>query len=185
MRRLLAVTAVTVAACALFLLPGQSVLPDELTRVIVQNFPEIQPIEGEVQIGEPIPLSRQITFNDLLLPPIRREETTRYVQAGIIEAEGFTEIVLSLHGQVRGSVTREGSVGVILLPDEEPIVQAFNEEGLVHFSLEAVADGIVPKAAYFASEQPRYTLGFRRYRVLLYNSTDKTTDVDLYAFMTN
>ena len=184
MRRLLAVIAVAVVAGVLFFIPGQQVLPDEMSQVIVTNFPTIQPIEGGVSIVDPIPLSRQVTFNDVLLPPIRREETTRYLQAGVIESEGFTEIVLSLHGQVRGSVTRNGDVGVILLPEEEPIVQAFDEEGFIHFGLEATAS-VAPKIGWFASDQPRYTLGFGRYRVLLYNATDKTTDIDLYAYLSN
>jgi hypothetical protein len=36
-----------------------------------------------------------------------------------------------------------------------------------------------------ATAQERFTLGFPRYRVRLYNTTDKTVSVNLYAYLTN
>ena len=38
---------------------------------------------------------------------------------------------------------------------------------------------------YFASSQPRFTVAFQAYQVYLYNTTDKTVTVDLYAYLTD
>jgi hypothetical protein len=65
------------------------------------------------------------------------------------------------------------------------IQNAFDEQGLIYFALEVNAAGIKPQSAYFASTQPRYRIGFQSYDILLYNTTDKTVTVDLYAYLTN
>ena len=52
-------------------------------------------------------------------------------------------------------------------------------KGLMHFVLEAAANGVSSKTPYFASNQPRYTVGFTAYRVLLYNTTDKTVSANI------
>ena len=93
--------------------------------------------------------------------------------------------MLSLHGQVKGSVLKVGDVGVMLIPEQEMIQEAFNEQGLVHFAMNAVARGVSTATPYFASSQPRYTIAFQAYRVLLYNTTDKTVTVNLFAYLTN
>jgi hypothetical protein len=172
-------------ALLLVLTPSGQVLSQEIRRVIVTNFPDVQRIDGEVRLKEPVMSSRLTTITEVIVPPVRPTETTRLVEAGTLVTEGFPEIVLSLHGQVKGSVQRQGTVGAILLPDQDNINQAFDEQGLTHFSLQVEATGIRPGEAYFASTQPVYTVAFQSYRVLLYNTTDKTVTVDLYAYLTS
>jgi hypothetical protein len=125
------------------------------------------------------------SFAGIMVPPVEPTETTRLVSAGTLTTDGYSNVVLSLYGQVKGSVTRAGRVGALLIPREQRIEEAFNELGQVHFSLEVSAPGITTNTAYFASGQPRYTVGFQSYNVLLYNTTDKTVTVDLYAYLTN
>ena len=53
------------------------------------------------------------------------------------------------------------------------------------FALEATATGVTGDTPYFASAQPRYSVAFPRYKILLYNTTDKTVTLDVYAYLTN
>jgi hypothetical protein len=153
--------------------------------VAVTNFPETQNIEGDVRIRGSVRLSEMVTFKDLFVPPVDPGDTTRLVEAGTLVADGFANVVLSLHGQVKGSVHREGEVGAFLVPDEASIQQAFNELGMVHFALRVAAPAVSTRTPFFASEQPRYMVGFQSYKILLFNTTDKTVTVDLYAYLTS
>ena len=153
--------------------------------VIVTNFPDPQKVEGKVAIDGPIQLAELIKFEDIIVPPVPRRETTRLVEAGTLQVHGFPSVVLSLHGQVKGDAVREGAVGAILIPDQEPISTAFREYGLVHFAMEVEAPEVSIATPYFASNQPRHSIGFQAYRIFLYNSTDKTVTANLFAYLTD
>lgn len=173
------------AVFILALTPAGGVAAQSTQRVRVVNFPDIQEIRGEVNVKGALRLSDMSSFTGIMVPPVEPTETTRLVSAGTLTTDGYSNVVLSLYGQVKGSVTRNGSVGALLIPREQRIEEAFNELGQVHFSLEVSASGITAETAYFASGQPRYTVGFQSYNVLLFNTTDKTVTVDLYAYLTN
>src|SRR5262245_9093887 len=184
-QRMLQVLAVIGGICVLVLLVlGADVATEELSRVFVVNFPEVQKIEGSVAVTGPVRLSQLVKFEDVVVPPVARTETTRLVEAGTLETDGFANVVLSLHGVVKGHVAREGAVGALLIPDETTIQEAFDEQGMMHFFLETAA-GVTHRTPYFASTQPRFTVGFAKYRVLMYNSTDKTVSASLFAYLTN
>jgi hypothetical protein len=74
-------------------------------------------------------------------------------------------------------------VGAILVPEEEPIQKVLEERGQVQFPLEVKATPPL-RALYFTSTPTRATVAFPRYRVLLYNATDKTVKVNLFAYLT-
>jgi len=171
-------------ALLLFSPPGQ-VIAQSVQRVIVTNLPDVQTVDGAVSIEGAVRLSEMVAFKEILVPPVEPTETTRLVNAGTLLTDGFANVVLSLHGQVRGSPKRPGDVGVFLVPDEQMIQDAFNELGLVHFALRTGASPVSADTPFFASAQPRYTVGFESYRVLLYNTTDKTVTVNLFAYLTN
>jgi hypothetical protein len=187
MTRRSSIAAAVAATMALFLLltPVGEVASQTVRQVFVTNFPDLQAIEGEVRVDGPVHQSRTIRIEDVTVPPVERNDTTRLVDAGVIETEGFPTVVLSLHGVVKGHVGRVGAVGVLLIPLEETIQEAFREQAVMHFYLETAAEGVSSKTPYFASRQPRYTVAFSRYRVLLYNTTDKTVSVNLYAYLTS
>jgi hypothetical protein len=107
------------------------------------------------------------------------------IQGGIVESDGFTAMVLGLQGQIKGEVFQPGTVGVFLLPDEESIVHAFEEKGLMQFATELKAGGVSASSPYFASNASRVEIGFPRYRTYFYNTSDKTVTVNLYAYLTN
>ena len=182
----LGVVALVGATAVLFLFtPAGRAVSQSLQEVFVVNFPDRQKVEGSVVIDGAVHLAELKAIRDLLVPPVGPTETTRLVDGGVLVTEGFPSIVLSLHGSVRGEVKQQGDVGVFLIPDEESIQQAFNEQGMMHFILETRAPGVSAQTPYFASTQPRYNVAFPRYRVLLYNTTDKSVNVNLFAYLTN
>jgi hypothetical protein len=184
-RSIAVVVVLALGAVLLLTVAAADAASETVRQVFVTNFPKVQTIDGEVAINKPVPLAQLRSFTDITVPPVAPTDTTRLVDAGVLVADGFPGVVLSLHGEVKGNVQKPGSVGVFLIPDQETIQRAFRELGLVHFALETVAPDITSRTAYFASTQPRYTVAFPAYRVLLYNTTDKAVSANLYAYLTN
>ena len=78
-----------------------------------------------------------------------------------------------------------GDVGAILLPDEDAVLRAFNEDGKFQFTQEIQASAVSGLSPWFASGQEKFTIGFPRYRIFFYNTTDRTVGVNLYVYLTN
>jgi hypothetical protein len=165
--------------------PPGTAASQELQDVRILNFPELQRVEWTVTEEEPIPAAVLTSFPGVTVSPVRPEDTTRLIHAGVLEADGFGRVVISLVAQARGKSLRAGMVGAILVPDEEPIVLAFLEQGtaLVSLRVEAPAESGPP--TFFASQAVPQLLGFPRYQVYLYNTTDTAIDVSLYAYLSN
>ncbi len=176
--------AVPAAIIALVLLSIGAAERDRIQEVLVTNFPELQQVQGQVSIEKVIPHGSLVALREIEVPPVGREDVTRYVGAGTVTADGFSGMVLSLTGQPKGTTLREGQVGALLLPDAEPVTRAFEERGQLQFPFEVRA-GVPAGTAGFFSDQPRFIVGFPRYRVFLYNTTDKTVTATLYAYLTN
>jgi hypothetical protein len=172
------------AVCLLMLLPAPSAADREVQEVRVTNFPATQRVEGRVGVDGPIHQAALASLREIEVPPVAPSEVRRLVPAGIIGTDGFPAVVLSLTGQIKGMLAKPGDVGVILLPDEEPIQRAFEERGQIQFPLEVKAASFSGEL-YFSSGQPRFVVGFPRYRVFAYNTTDKTAMIDLYAYLTD
>jgi len=171
------------AVLVLLLLPVGQAISSDILQVYITNWPTSQTVKGEMVVTAPVPLATQVSFLEIIVPPVPRNETTRLIEAGTLVTEGFPSIVLSLHGEVRGQAQKTGAVGVILIPDEKSIQDAFDDQGAIHFALETEAAGINSKTPYFASKQPSYTVAFSSYKILLYNTTDKTVTANLYAYL--
>ena len=173
------------AAAAFVLAPAGKVAADGIQQVLVTNWPGVFAVEGTVSIKAPIKTGQLVARRDVVVPPVFPKDTTRLINAGTLDCDGFTQMVLSLQGQTKGEVVRPGRVGAILIPDDEPIVRAFDEKGLTQFELELEATNVSSSSTYFDSNQPRYPIAFPRYRVYLYNTADKSVTVNFYAYMTN
>ena len=184
-RTLIATLVLATALVVWFFTPFSDVASQRIQQVIVANWPTKWMIDGEVSVKNPVRLSKLVSFEDILVAPVRPTDTTRLIDAGILETDGFPSVVISLHGFVKGDVKQPGEVGVILVPDEPTIQEAFNEQGLVHFSLRAESQGVSSLTPYFASNQPDFNVGFQSYKVLLYNTTDKTVTANVFAYLTN
>ena len=155
----------------------------EPVPVAVTNFPELVKVEGSVALKGPISQTSLATLADVVVPPVRREDTNHFVDAGTISTDGFAAVVLSLVGEIKGQSVRSGDIGVILLPDDDRVLRAFVERGQLLLPLEVKA---VPTAAspYFAGESHRFTVAFPRYRVFLYNGGDRTVSATVHGYLT-
>ena len=72
---------------------GQSVEPVE-----VVNFPDLQEVKGSVEIVSPTPHSRLVARREVLVSPGALESPGDAVALGIVDAAGFTDVVVSVHG---------------------------------------------------------------------------------------
>lgn len=175
--------ALAASSAVVLLLPADT-NSEEPQLVVVTNFPETQRVNGAVAVEGVVHQAALTSLREIEVAPVLPTDLRRLVEGGVLATDGFGAVVLSLAGQPKGMVRQKGEVGAILLPDEEPIVNAFEEKGQIQFALNVKAD--VPLAApVFSSSQPRHTIAFPRYRVLLYNTTDRTLSVDIYAYLTN
>jgi hypothetical protein len=181
-----AMVALLVAAALGFILsPRGTAVAQEIQSVIVTNFPKVFNISGSVTVEGPVKMAKLAALREVVVPPVNPKDTVRLIQGGIVDSDGFTNMVLGLQGQIKGEVYRSGTVGVFLLPDEEPIVHAFEEKGLMQFATEVNAAGVSGASSYFASNSTRAPIGFPRYRTYFYNTSDKTVTANLFAYLTN
>jgi hypothetical protein len=176
---------IVAAAAILILAPAGVALSQEVVSVLVTNFPKVFNVAGSVGIDGPVCHSKFVALRDVVVPPVSPKDSIRMVQGGTVTSDGFTAMVLGLQGQIKGDVYRAGTVGVFLLPDEEAIVHAFEERGIMSFATELNAAGVSAAAPYFSSNSNRTQVAFPRYRTYFYNTSDKTVTVNLYAYLTN
>ena len=174
-----AVAAVAVASVVLF---GAQTVRD-IMDVQVLNFPDLQRIAGKVTVDAPITHAELLRITDIIVPPVKPTDTTRLIQAGSLDTNGFTGAVLSINGITKGDVLKAGTVGAFLIPEEEFVLRTFVEAGQVQFPLEATVK-LSPGSPYFSSTPESRTVAFPRYRVMLYNTSDKTVTVNLFAYLT-
>ena len=186
MKRLIA--AAGLAVVSIIVIAGLGLdraISQEVRDVFVRNFPELQRVEGEVKVGGTIRHSAFDRKERIVVAPARRNETSNLVSAGVVETDGFTEVVLSLQGEVRDTIFVDGKVGAVLIPDEEPILDALRSADRFEFPLEVTADVRAGGASFFHSEPVYLRVAFPRYRVYLYNSVNKSVEANLYVYMTN
>lgn len=177
--------AVLAVALAILLWPGAAPNSQEQMEVTVLNFPELQKVNGRVEIEGPIKAAELAARRDITVAPVAVKDTNQWVEAGVLEADGYTHAVLSVAGTVQGTVTNAGFVGLILVPDQEVPVRALREKGQLLFPIELQTSAGRAGQPYFGSLPTRYPLAFPRYRVFFYNTTDKTVSLDLFAYLTN
>lgn len=174
-----------VAALAALALPARGAAEDAPRLVRVVNWPAVQKIEGKVTVDGTIPHATLVTLGDVAVPPVEPKEIGRLIDGGILNAEGFTSVVLSLTGNAGGRGFRSGALGAYLIPDEPEVRRAYEQDSQILFPIEISAPLNATTFRLLASNQARHTLGFPRYRVRLYNTTDKVVNATLYAYLTN
>lgn len=185
MKKPVLIVLVIAAAAAFVFSPPGTAIAEEVRSVVVTNFPKVFHVSGSVNIDGPVKHAKFTAVRDVTVSPVNPKDTVRLIQGGVVESDGFGAMVLGLQGQIKGEVFRPGTVGVFLLPDEPSIVNAFEEKGLMQFSIEVSAPGVSAASAYFASTASRVPISFPRYRTYFYNTSDKTVTVNLYAYLTN
>ncbi|MDH3284736.1 MAG: hypothetical protein OEQ13_08340 [Acidobacteriota bacterium] len=154
------------------------------TPVFVMNFPGVQTVRGEVEVRGLGSFGSLFETGALNVTPVKRHVTTRLIDGGVIETEGFSHVVLSLSGEIRGELTRAGTIGAILIPDTEESEKYLKTKGVFLFPEEVVTTLQVGGESVFMAGPRRVVVAFPRYRVLFHNSTDKTVIANLAAYRT-
>jgi len=157
----------------------------EVVPVMVTNFPETVQVEGSVAVKGPIRRSTLTTIADVVVPPIKRDDTNHYIDAGTISTDGFVGTVLSLLGEFKGQPQRAGEIGAILLPDDDFVIRALTERGQLLLVEEVKTVPTITASPYFAAKPVRFTVAYPRYRVFLYNACDKSVSVTVHAYLTD
>jgi len=157
------------------------VVADAPQNVTVTNFPETQQVSGHVVVTEPIPQTRFETKKALVSPAVLAD-ANHLTDAGTIDTAGFTYVTVSLSGILQGSA-QAGAVGVMLVPDVPEVATALRTYGILQFGLRSEAPMSRSQAGVFSTEPATFRLGFPRYRVLLYNATQKAADATVYAYL--
>lgn len=156
---------------------GQSA---EASEVRVTNFPETQKIKGTVSVDG---IAKALKRESILLTPSRRTELSELYHAGKIETEGYTNVSVFLQGEVKSSTFMSGNIGIILIPDEEPILKAFKEAKQIQFPIEVICTITGGDSEFFSCTLSNQTIGFARYRMYLYNTLDKNAEVNAYLYL--
>ncbi len=164
-------------------------------EVNIKNFPETQQIKGEVQINN-FPATQQvrgsisvegttkfITKENVVVPPAQRAATTEMVEAGIIEMDGYTSMVISLQGEMRSNVFSSGTIGVLLVPYERSILRILRDTQRLIYPIESTANTKSGDSIYFESVQAQQRIAFSRYKMYLYNTTNKQAEVNIYLYL--
>jgi hypothetical protein len=176
--------ALVTAAWLIFMLPSGVARSQEVMRALVVNLENPHPVVGTVSVEGTIRHADTVRVHDVIVSSARRDEPPRWTDAGVVDTSGFTHLALSVQGYVKGRVNQPGVIGVILIPEEEPIIQALSE-GQIHLPLEVTADATPGVISYFSASEPRLPIAFPQYRVWLYNTTEESAAANVFLYLTN
>lgn len=169
------------ASLAALALPG-ALVGQQPQEVVVLNFPAVQAVTGEVKV-QGLPEAR-LESERAVVAPGRAENVGSLTEGGVIDCTGFGSVVLSLAGEVKGTLLSDGKIGALLIPDQPELLKAVREQGIVALALVVEARVGPATTELFASDQPAARLGFPRYRIFYYNSTPRAAEVKLWAYLT-
>ncbi len=140
---------------------------------------------GQLKGAEPVAMGQLVGIRGILVPPVEKTDVTKLVDAGTLDVDGFTYLVVNLAGELKDNPTRQGEVGALLVPDVPPFDVALTHLNVVPVPLEIKAAATRDLFPYFMAEQTRFEVGFPRYRVLLYNTTGASAIVAVFAYRSN
>jgi hypothetical protein len=171
----------SVIALAVLAIPLRPAVAEPPSSVTVTNFPDLQQVSGKVAVTEPIPQTRFET-RKAVVSPADSKDVNHWTEAGVLDVSGFTHVTLGVAGLLQGS-PQAGTVGVVLVPDVPEILNALRLYGVVQLGLRADATLNPAQNGLFSSESLTLRLGFPRYRVYLYNTTAKSAEAAVYAYL--
>ena len=102
----------------------------------------------------------------------------------MLEVGPFTAISLSLGGFVEGTPSEPATIGAVLVPDEDFVIEAL-KEGVYLFPIEVTMNIPQESLPYVGTQSETHRLTFPRYRVYYYNTSQRTVKTQLYAFLIN
>lgn len=133
----------------------------------------IAPVEGS---------QAMVGARGIQVPPVARTEVSNMIDAGTIDADGFTHLTVNLAAELKGAAAHEGSIVAVLIPDIPPFDLAYKTLGLLPASLEVAAAASPRGGLYCMAKQQTLEVGFPRYRVLLYNTSGSAASVVFSAY---
>lgn len=148
--------------------------------VRVSNFPETQQVKGSVSLEG---TTKVIKREGMLVTTSRRNEITELFHGGVIETEGYTSISVSLQGEIKSITFLSGTIGVVLIPDEEPVLRALREAKQLQFPIETLCNIKSGESEYFSAMQSDQRIGFSRYKIYLYNTLNRPAEVNVYLYL--
>ena len=174
--------ALGLVSCVVLVLPCSASAQEN--AISISNFPDVQSVEGGVEIAEPVPSNEMVRFLDNTVTTVKRHETVRLISGGVLETGPFTAVSLSLAGFVEGTPSEPAIIGAILVPDEDFVIEAL-KEGVYLFPIELTMNIPQESLPYVGARSETHQLTFPRYRVYFYHTSQKTVRTNLYAFMMN
>lgn len=169
------------ALLVFMLFSGRDALSQQMRQVIVSNFPRTQQVIGNITIKDPIPATKVFDVTEVV-SPIRREETVHLIDGGVVEADGFTTLTVSLYGWMKSGTFQAGNIGVMLIPDHEVFARALDDASELLMPVEVTA-AVAPNGTGYFAAQETFDVGFERYRVLLYNSSSKSAEAFVKVYL--
>jgi len=157
----------------------------ETIDVRVNNFPESQQVKGAVSIDGTTSHARSYKKEGVVVPPARRSEPSELVFAGVVDTDGFTAVTINLQGEVKSGSFTPGSIGVLLIPDEEPVLRALREAKRIQFPIESAARLNSGDSSFFSADQVQQRLAFPRYKIYFYNTLNRTAEANVYFYLSN
>lgn len=127
--------------------------------------------------------SSLIALRNIGVTPVDRTQTNLLIDGGEIDTDGFVTLVINMAGQPEGTISRAGIVGAVLVPAIAPYDFAFRTLGILPSIIE-VAFPVDSGHTFFMSKQVRVDIGFPRYRVFFYNSSDAAIRLSFFAYRT-
>ncbi len=142
------------------------------TEVIVVGVPD-------VSVPTPIPHSKLIAFKDIAISSSRGSGCGGMTLAGLVNAEGYTSVMLSLAVEPQSS--DGGSVTAYLIPTEKFVSDA-SDGGPILFPLTAgVSFSGGEKVA--GSMPVQHQLAFPQYAVYLANQSDRPVKAQFFVYL--
>ncbi|QWV95468.1 hypothetical protein KP004_09955 [Geomonas oryzisoli] len=167
------------SVCALSFVIPPSARGSETIDVRVNNFPRTQTVNGSVSLEG---TTKAAKVETILLPPSRRGDPSEMVYAGRLDTETYTSVSLMLQGEIKSTSVPLGTVGVVLVPDEEPIQRVLKDAKLIQFPLETSCNIKSGDSEYFSCDN-NHVITFPRYRIYLYNTLNKSAEVNVYLYL--
>jgi hypothetical protein len=133
----------------------------------------------DVAVPQPIPHSRLVAFRDIALSSTRGTGCGSMTYAGVVNAEGFTSVMLSLAVEPQSS--DGGSVTAYLVPTEK-FVSASSDAGPPLFPLAAEVSFSGDEKV--AGSMPfQHQLAFPQYSVFLSNHSDRPVKAQFFVYL--
>lgn len=153
--------------------------------VSVTNLPKIYDVQGAVSIRGTASHGQYSKHEGIVVPSSRRTELSELTPVGTLVADGFTHVTVSLQGEVKTSAIANGIVGVMLVPDEEPVLRAFREAKRIQFPIESACHLVKGASPFFDAMPVTEQVGFGRYRIFLYNTAPHAVEANVYIYLKN